>query len=212
MRPQNTKKEGGEEKKLNLIQASKVATFTALLLFLYSQYTQDHMTNNKEKEKSDKKYKLLFVCLGNICRSPAAEEIMRRIISQDGKEADYTLDSAGLYGGHAGSLPDARMRAHAARRGYLLEHKSRKIQERDFETFDYIFAMDDSNYDALRKMAPTVEDTMKVHCMSDYLQHYLSDCIPDPYYGGASGFENVLNLLEDACDGVYKKLKNGDEL
>lgn len=170
------------------------------------------MSNNKEKEKSDKKYKLLFVCLGNICRSPAAEEIMRRIISQDGKEADYTLDSAGLYGGHAGSLPDARMRAHAARRGYLLEHKSRKIQERDFETFDYIFAMDDSNYDALRKMAPTVEDTMKVRRMSDYLQHYLSDCIPDPYYGGASGFENVLNLLEDACGGVYKKLKNGDEL
>lgn len=165
-----------------------------------------------KKEEQEKKYKLLFVCLGNICRSPAAEEIMRQIVKHDGAETRYTIDSAGLYGGHAGSLPDARMRAHAARRGYLLEHKSRKVQERDFEKFDYIFAMDDTNYDALRHMAPTVETTQKVLRMSDYMQHYLADSIPDPYYGGASGFENVLNLLEDACEGVYKKLKNGDEL
>lgn len=150
--------------------------------------------------------------MGNICRSPAAEEIMRRIIMRDKAEKNYTLDSAGLYGGHAGALPDARMRAHAARRGYLLEHKSRKIQYGDFEEYDYIFAKDDSNYEALRKMAPTLEATRKVLRMADYLQHYRNDCIPDPYYGGAGGFENVLNLLEDACEGVYKKLKNGDPL
>ena len=88
----------------------------------------------------------------------------------------------------------------------------RRVEEKDFDRFDYIFAMDDSNYDALRRMAPTVEDVRKVRRMSEFLQHYVSDSIPDPYYGGASGFENVLNLLEDACEGVYKKLKNGGGL
>lgn len=165
-----------------------------------------------KKEEEQKKYRLLFVCLGNICRSPAAEEVMRQIVRKDGTENLYTLDSAGLYGGHAGAAPDARMRAHASRRGYLLSHRARRVEESDFENFDHIFAMDDSNYRALQKMAPTVEDTRKVHRMADFLQHYVSDCIPDPYYGGASGFENVLNLLEDACEGVYKKLKKGDEL
>lgn len=173
--------------------------------------TQTYKTN-LHMEEQQKKYRLLFVCLGNICRSPAAEEIMRQAVMRGGDESEYALDSAGLYGGHAGASPDSRMRAHAARRGYLLRHKARRVEEKDFDRFDYIFAMDDSNYDALRRMAPTVEDVRKVRRMSEFLQHYVSDSIPDPYYGGASGFENVLNLLEDACEGVYKKLKNGGGL
>lgn len=152
------------------------------------------------------KISLLFVCLGNICRSPSAEEIMRQTVKRHGAEDRFIIDSAGLYGGHAGSLPDPRMRSHAARRGYLLSHRSRVVIADDFEKFDLILAMDDSNYDNLRRMAPTVEARDKVVRMADYLGHYTSDCIPDPYYGGADGFENVLNLLEDACEGLYKSL------
>ena len=160
-------------------------------------------------EKPINKTSLLFVCLGNICRSPAADAIMHKIVKDAGDEDLFCIDSAGTYGGHAGSLPDPRMRAHGARRGYVFDHLSRRIKTDDFEKFDYIFAMDDSNYDDLRRLAPTVEARDKVLCIADFFEHYEADCVFDPYYGGADGFENVLNLLEDACEVIYKKLKAG---
>ncbi len=151
------------------------------------------------------KRQILFVCLGNICRSPAAEGIFRHLMKQQGIDS-IGVDSAGTYGGHAGELPDPRMRAHAARRGYLLEHRSRPVRPADFERFDLILAMDDSNYDTLRDRANTPEEAAKVQRMTDYCRLYPVDHVPDPYYSGADGFENVLNILEDACAGLLDAL------
>lgn len=154
-----------------------------------------------------KKHSILFVCLGNICRSPAAEGIFLSIVKEEGREAEFDIDSAGLYGGHAGQLPDPRMRAHAARRGYNLTHRSRQVRESDFDNFDIIIGMDDRNIDALRRLAPTIEDEKKVMRMSDFCRRYTwADYIPDPYYDGADGFEKVLDLLEDACQGLADSL------
>lgn len=152
-------------------------------------------------------YKLLFVCLGNICRSPAAEEIMRSILQEAGLEKTIQVDSAGLIGYHQGELPDARMRSHAARRGYRLTHHSRPVGVEDFYDFDLVLAMDDSNFSKLRRLAPSPEEESKVCRMTDFLQHIQADHVPDPYYGGADGFENVLNILEDACQGLLRHIQ-----
>lgn len=155
----------------------------------------------------DKK-RILFVCLGNICRSPAAQGVMQALVDAKGLTNGYELDSAGFYGGHAGDLPDRRMRVHAARRGYDLTHRARKIRESDFDRFDIIVAMDDSNYDDLMDLAPTTEDQKKVVKMIDFVRmHPYNDCVPDPYYDGAEGFELVLDLLEDACVGMLDSLE-----
>lgn len=150
--------------------------------------------------------KLLFVCLGNICRSPSAEGIMAKLVAEAGLQNRITIDSAGTYGGHAGELPDSRMRAHAARRGYNLTHRSRQIETSDFDRFDLILAMDNRNYDTLMRLAPDVESQAKIHRMTEYCRHLQADHIPDPYYEGASGFELVLDLLEDACGGLLEVL------
>ena len=156
------------------------------------------------KDEIQKPVKILFVCLGNICRSPAAEGVFTHLSRERGVADRFEVDSAGTYGGHAGDLPDPRMRAHAARRGYLLDHRSRQVCLGDFERFDLILGMDDYNIDTLRSMADTPEQTAKVRRITDYCRHYPVDCIPDPYYGGADGFENVLNILEDACEGLLE--------
>lgn len=154
------------------------------------------------------KYKILFVCLGNICRSPAAQGVMQRLIDERGLTEQFYLDSAGTYGGHAGELPDRRMRVHAQRRGYNLTHRSRRVTGEDFENFNLIVAMDGSNRYNLQEMAATVEETKKIVMMGDYIRHYPNyDYIPDPYYEGAEGFELVLNLLEDACEVLLDELK-----
>lgn len=143
---------------------------------------------------------ILFVCLGNICRSPAAEGVMKRLIEERGLMHRFVIDSAGLYGGHAGDLPDRRMRVHAIRRGYALEHRSRKVTSSDFFDFDIIVAMDHGNYCRLREMAPTSDSEGKVVRMIDFVKGFPQfDCVPDPYYEGAEGFELVLDLLEDGC-------------
>lgn len=149
------------------------------------------------------KKRVLFVCLGNICRSPAAEEVTRQILKERGLDNRFVLDSAGLYGGHAGELPDSRMRAHASRRGYSLTHRSRPIRRSDFSDFDLIVGMDASNLSRLRAFAATPEEEAKIVSMADFCrQHPGWDHIPDPYYEGAQGFELVLDLLEDACNGL----------
>lgn len=151
-------------------------------------------------------YKILFVCLGNICRSPAAEGIMRHIVRKYNLEHCFHLDSAGTYGGHAGELPDRRMRSAAAARGYLLEHRAQRFKESMFVQFDLIVAMDDSNYYDLQSMAPSLDDEKKIVRMADYCRHYTATHVPDPYYEGAEGFQLVLNLLEDACEGLLVSL------
>lgn len=159
------------------------------------------------KSKKEKK-KILFVCLGNICRSPAAEGIFKSIIEKQGKSNDYIVDSAGTSGYHIGDLPDKRMRKHGSMRGYDFNSLSRKFSIEDFLDFDYIITMDDSNYHNVTRLASTLEDRDKVKKMVDYLQKdFPYDHVPDPYYEGADGFELVLDLLEDACEGLYKTLE-----
>lgn len=146
------------------------------------------------------KIRVLFVCLGNICRSPAAEGIMRAFVESDAQEARWEIDSAGTGGYHVGELPDSRMRVHARRRGYELSHRCRKVTASDFDDFDLIIGMDDSNISNLRRLAPSLEAERKILPMSAFFNagsRY--DYVPDPYYEGAEGFELVLDLLEDAC-------------
>ncbi|MDE6315002.1 MAG: low molecular weight phosphotyrosine protein phosphatase [Muribaculaceae bacterium] len=146
------------------------------------------------------KTKILFVCLGNICRSPAAEEVMRSLVAERGLDAVFGLDSAGISGYHSGELPDRRMRVHALRRGYELTHRSRQVSAGDFPDFDLIIGMDAANLSALRGMAPSVEDARKIHAMAEYFPEGCAyDHVPDPYYEGAEGFELVLDLLEESC-------------
>lgn len=149
----------------------------------------------------DQKYKILFVCLGNICRSPAAQGVMERIAEERGISGLLEIDSAGISSYHAGDLPDKRMRIHARRRGIELTHLSRPVVSEDFERFDLILAMDDSNYDHLRQAANSPEEMEKVVRIASFFRRFTTwDCIPDPYYGGSEGFENVLDLLDDACN------------
>lgn len=157
----------------------------------------------------NKKYKILFVCLGNICRSSSAEEIMRTLVRRAGMEKEIAVDSAGILSYHQGELPDPRMRAHAARRGYTLTHRSRPVTTDDFYDFDLIIGMDDRNVDDLRERAPGVEEEAKIRRMADYCVHKVVDYVPDPYYGGASGFENVLDILEDACAELLEAIREG---
>jgi protein-tyrosine phosphatase len=152
--------------------------------------------------------RICFVCLGNICRSSAADEIMRQKVKAAGLDSEFEIDSAGTYGGHAGDLPDPRMRRAGAARGYNFTHRSRKVRAEDFERFDLLLAMDDSVYESLSRLAPTVEALQKLERMADYIPaHFGFDYVPDPYYEGAEGFELVLDMLEEGCDTLLRRLK-----
>lgn len=134
---------------------------------------------------------------------------MRTLVRRAGMEKEIAVDSAGILSYHQGELPDSRMRAHAARRGYTLTHRSRPVTTDDFYDFDLIIGMDDRNVDDLRERAPGVEEEAKIRRMADYCVHKVVDYVPDPYYGGASGFENVLDILEDACAGLLEAIREG---
>ena len=158
--------------------------------------------------KGKDKIKILFVCLGNICRSPAAEGVMKAIVDENDDNARFEIDSAGTGNYHIGDLPDRRMRVHAQRRGYNLTHRCRQVNPSDFEDFDLIVAMDESNRRNLQRLAPTIEAEKKIIMMADFADIATRyDHIPDPYYEGAEGFELVLDLLESACQNLYTALK-----
>lgn len=152
--------------------------------------------------------KILFVCLGNICRSPMAEAVMNKCVDERELAADYVIDSAGLIDYHEGELPDKRMRQHASMRGYYLTHRSRPIEMDDFARFDYIIGMDVQNQKSLCAMARRYSGHGKVLDMASFLTRHNSDSIPDPYYGGDSGFEYVIDLLEDACASLLDWLES----
>ena len=147
--------------------------------------------------------KILMVCLGNICRSPLAEGIMRSKLSND-----FIVDSAGTGGWHAGELPDKRSISTAKNRGLdITSQRARQFKISDFDTFDYIYVMDNSNYKDVMALAPNEEAKSKVKLILNELFPNENVDVPDPYYGGQDGFENVFDMLNEACDVIARKLK-----
>lgn len=144
--------------------------------------------------------KVLFVCLGNICRSPAAEGIFIEMLKKEGLVNKVQVDSAGTSAYHAGEPADHRMQEHAQRRGYPLPSKSRQIRfPEDFLRFDFILAMDKSNLSNLKALDASADYHDKIKLITDYRKDMDWDHVPDPYFGGDSGFELVLDILEESC-------------
>ena len=140
---------------------------------------------------------ILFVCLGNICRSPTGEGVMQHLVEERGIESEISIDSAGTIGYHTGHGADDRMQAAAQKRGYDLQSRSRKITPRDLETFDLVIAMDRENYQDIQQVHQSPTATVKL--LSDWLGDEWPSDVPDPYYGGDEGFEYVLDMIEAAC-------------
>ncbi|MFV0366477.1 MAG: low molecular weight protein-tyrosine-phosphatase [Mangrovibacterium sp.] len=150
--------------------------------------------------------RVLFVCLGNICRSASAEGVMQKMVEQAGLSGQIECDSAGTANYHEGELADPRMRLHAIRRSYQLDSVARQIvPEVDFEKFDLLVAMDDNNINDLHQLAPNQELAKKICKVTDFASADYSH-VPDPYYGGEEGFELVLDILEESCSGLLNQL------
>ncbi|NQV10529.1 MAG: low molecular weight phosphotyrosine protein phosphatase [Cyanobacteria bacterium] len=155
--------------------------------------------------------RLLFVCLGNICRSPAAEGVFLHQLAQEGLESAFLVDSAGTGGWHQGQPADARMRAAAARRGIHLPSRARQIEIADLHRFDRILTMDDDNLAAVQELARGIEHGARIEPITRYCTPLGVREVPDPYYGGDRGFEQVLDLLEHACAGLLDQLRSQAE-
>ena len=151
-------------------------------------------------------YRILFVCLGNICRSPAAEIVFRKLVTDSGRALDFEIDSAGTIGHHEGSAPDSRMAATLRGKGYTISGTSRKIHSRDLEHFDLILTMDEENLSAVRELDPRGTHHGKIRPLVEFCADKIDIRVPDPYYGGQRGFDYVVRLLEDGCQGVLAHL------
>jgi protein-tyrosine phosphatase len=146
--------------------------------------------------------------MGNICRSPAAEGVFRNLVADAGRAADFEIDSAGTISYHSGDPADSRMRAAASRRGYQLDSRARRIHRDDFDRFDLIVTMDDENFETVRSIDPGRKARIVRMC------DFVSDCgateVPDPYYGGEEGFEEVLDILEESCANLLARVHGQD--
>jgi protein-tyrosine phosphatase len=162
---------------------------------------------NDHENMSDKmKFKILFVCMGNICRSPTADGIMRQLVADAGLTQEIEIDSAGTHNYHPNSPPDARSQAAALRRGYDLSPlRARQVTDADFARFDLLLAMDADNLANLKRRCPKAH-AGKLRLMMEYATRHDAREVPDPYYEGADGFEIVLDYLEDACAGVLAEM------
>lgn len=148
--------------------------------------------------------RVLFVCLGNICRSPTAEGVMQAVVAEQDLDGLVEVDSAGTGGWHVGEPADARMRRAAERRGYDLASRARQVDPHDFERFDLVIAMDRSNLRDLRALVE--EEPENLHLFSEFLPSGAPVDVPDPYYGGEQGFEDVLDLIEEGCPVILETL------
>jgi len=157
-------------------------------------------------------YKILFVCLGNICRSPSAENIMNYLIEKGGLSDKIICDSAGTSSYHIGSPPDGRMAAAAKRKGILLQGKARQFERSDLEEFDLILAMDRSNLRDILYLDESGKYKDKVKLMCDFATHHQELEVPDPYYGGRDGFDQVIDLLLDACEGLLEYIVESEKI
>ena len=156
--------------------------------------------------------RLLFVCLGNICRSPSGENVMRHLIEEEGLTDAFELDSAGTAGWHIGKSPDSRMTVAARARGIEMKGRARQVHPDDFATFDHIFAMDRSNYADLVEVRKQCENpTAKLQLFCELCEAHEETEVPDPYYGGPEGFEKVLDLLEDGCTAFLREWRGENE-
>ena len=166
------------------------------------------MTTDKlELSNAGAKHRLLFICLGNICRSPAAEGVMKAKVHAAKLDNQFFIDSAGIGDWHVGQLPDRRMRERGTCRGYRFDSHARQIRQSDFDDFDLLLVMDKDNYRIVTSKAPNAEAREKVHMLTDYLQEYKNVAtVPDPYYGDLSDFDYALDLIEDACEGLLEAL------
>ena len=156
---------------------------------------------------SGKKFGVLFVCTGNICRSPTAEAVFKKLAADAGMAEAVAADSAGTHGYHVGEPPDLRAQKAAARRGYDLSAlRARTIEDADFQRFDLILAMDQEHYATLSRVAGAAAGH-KLKLMMSYARRFKERDVPDPYYGGPQGFERVLDMLEDAAKGLLESLR-----
>ena len=153
--------------------------------------------------------RVLFVCLGNICRSPAAEAVFNKLIIEAELTKTIACESAGTAAYHVGHMPDGRMMRAGIQRGLEFNTKAQKLKEKHFKEFDFIVTMDNSNFLNAKSLQHTVSDSKaSLVKMTDYLKEQSAAEIPDPYYGGEDGFEHVLDLLEEACLNLLKTLKD----
>ena len=149
--------------------------------------------------------KVLFVCLGNICRSPMAQGVFEKKVKEAGLNHEFTIDSCGTIAHHQGEPADSRMMEHAERRGYFLRSIARKLKMEDLDKFDWILTMDDNNYNCVMSLASEFQ-RKKIKRMTDFCKRHKLTQVPDPYYGGDKGFELVIDLLEDACESLLKEI------
>ncbi len=155
--------------------------------------------NNKENVS------VLFVCMGNICRSPTAEAVFRLYVENAGLSERISIDSAGTHDYHIGAPPDPRTRQAAEQRGYNMSAlRGRQVDAADFGRFDYVLAMDHANLSILQRLAPQGSEP---HLFLEYARHHQEHEVPDPYYGGADGFERVLDMVEDAAEGLLQHIR-----
>ncbi len=146
--------------------------------------------------------RILFVCMGNICRSPAAEIIFRSLVESEGLADGFEIDSAGTIGYHEGSPPDPRMADALTRQGFKITGRARRIRKADLENFDWIITMDESNLEDVRNLDPEGRFHHKIRPLVGFCSEFDVPRVPDPYYGGQKGFDHVIDLLRDGCRGI----------
>ena len=168
-----------------------------------------HATQNKPGEEQNLVLtRILFVCLGNVCRSPMAEGTLRRMLEGAGLTGKVYVTSAGTHTFHMGAAPDTRSQLVASRRGVSLKGiRARRVVEEDFALFDYLLAMDQENYDYLLELCPQPEHHEKIQLFLNYAPHLPEREIPDPYYGSLIGFERVMDMMEEAAEGLLLHLR-----
>jgi len=160
--------------------------------------------NNKEK------ISVLFVCMGNICRSPTAEVVFRHYVESAGLSETILIDSAGTHDYHIGHAPDQRSQQAAAQRGYDMSGlRGRQVASLDFERFDYVLAMDNANLAILQYLAPR-GCKKQIGLFLAFSRHHSQREVPDPYYGGTQGFESVLDMVEDAAQGLLQHIRSSE--